>query len=154
MSFWKKSLSFWKISLSFSRSLSFFGLEFFSKCPKKKPDLSDPTIFQDPRGYTKLNCRRPTGPSTRTSAWTPPPSRRVTTKTIGTCERHPWKKAPSPANFLQIGLFAQRGFLSIAFYYFAAALSKRGSFEIHHQSYFLVRRVSPRPTIVACYCHA
>ena len=38
LSFWKKSLSFLKNPLSFSRSLSFFGLEFFSKCPKKKPD--------------------------------------------------------------------------------------------------------------------
>ena len=39
LSFWKKSLSFLTISLSFSGSLSFFGLEFFSKCPKKKACL-------------------------------------------------------------------------------------------------------------------
>ena len=41
LSFWKKSLSFLTIFLSFSGSLSFFGLEFFSKCPKKKPDYSE-----------------------------------------------------------------------------------------------------------------
>lgn len=96
------------------------------------------TMNQVPRGYTKLNCQRLTGPSTQTSAWTPPPSPRVTTRTTGIFERHPWKACLVllPTTYTN-GQFAQQGFLSFAFYYHtSAALSKKGSFEIHYQTYY------------------